>query len=226
MGAYFSTEETRKRFLSSFPEGMGALAHCLWNEIVHLHLVWKNYRILFGTSPERIDLLNRTAPVFFALLERALRHDVIMRIARLTDPPCSDRAGKKANASLQRLIADLDPYLDAEFTAELRLEMQELQERCKPIRNLRNKLLAHPDLAAMLLKYRLEPLPGISRADIEEMLEKIRGLMGKIEKRFLGGVTQYQDTVTIGDAEALVVALERAQEQVQALYRRRRLDAV
>ncbi|MCK4394263.1 hypothetical protein KAX17_15290 [Candidatus Bipolaricaulota bacterium] len=218
MARNLSIEEIRAEFLADFPTDTGQLAFILWNNIASLHLNWKNYRILFGTSLERVELLNHTAAAFFALLERVLRHEVVMSITRLTDPPASDRAGERTNASLQRLIKDLKPYVDSEFHDELDQAAKELRNHCKPIRDLRDKLLAHSDLATAL-EYHSKPLPGLSRAYMEDTLERIRNLMGKIEERFRGSATQHQHVISARDAESLVDALEQARKYEQVKRR-------
>ena len=80
-----SADEVKAEFIQSFPAKTGELACELSWSITHLHLKWKNYRALFGTSPERIDLLNHAAPGFFGQLDPIMRHDVVLAITRLVN---------------------------------------------------------------------------------------------------------------------------------------------
>jgi len=48
---------------------------------------WVTYRQLFGTSPERVELLNRSAGGFFHSVQSLFMNDICLRICRLTDPP-------------------------------------------------------------------------------------------------------------------------------------------
>src|SRR5438034_11785595 len=96
-----SADEVKAEFIQSFPAKTGELACELSWSITHLHLKWKNYRALFGTSPERIDLLNHAAPGFFGQLDPIMRHDVVLAITRLMDPT---RKGRHKNASHGGLI--------------------------------------------------------------------------------------------------------------------------
>jgi hypothetical protein len=105
---YQSADEVKAKFVQSFPPGAGELACELSWSITHLHLKWKHYRSLFGTSLERIDLLERAAPALFRWLETIMRNDVVLAITRITDPP---RTGKHQNASLERLIELLEPHV-------------------------------------------------------------------------------------------------------------------
>lgn len=203
-----TADDVKKEFIDVFPKGTGELFYELWTNIAHLHLNWKNYRSLFGTSPERIDLLNWAASSFFGLLNGILRNDVILAVARLTDPP---RSAGKPNASLAALIEKLVPFIDESLTKELQLELNKIQSLCQPIRDIRNRILAHDDLATTL-KYHPDPLLGISRAYIEEILEKIRNLFGSIEKKFRGSQTSHQYIISRNDGEDLIYALESALE--------------
>lgn len=202
-------DEFQEEILTVFPGETGELFYELWTNVAHTHLNWKNYRSLFGTSPERIELLNWAASSFFGLLDGILRHDVVLAIARLTDPPQSGR--KKDNASLARLIVMLTPFIDTTLADEWRLELKDLQVYCKPVRQIRNRLLAHDDLATAL-QYHSDPLPGINRAFIEGVLEKIRKLLGDIEERFRGSRTSHQYVISSDDGESLIFALESARE--------------
>lgn len=200
-----SADGVRAEFVQAFPAGTGDLAHELWQSIAHLHLKWKDYRALFGTSPERIDLLNRVAPAFFGYLEPVMRHDVVLAITRLTDPAGS---GIRVNASLARLLDVIEPQVDASTIEKWRIQLGELEVATEPLRAIRNRFLAHEDLATAL-NYHPQPLPGFSRADVESLLLRIRELFGSIEQQFRLSRTSHE--LIIADAgDQLVAALERA----------------
>jgi len=80
----------KAEFVQCFPAGAGELACELSWSITHLHLKWKHYRSLFGTSQERIDLLDRAAPALFRWLETIMRNDVVLAITRITDVPAQE----------------------------------------------------------------------------------------------------------------------------------------
>lgn len=178
-----SADEVKAQFVQSFPAGAGELAYELSNGITHLHLKWKLYRALFGTSPERIDLLNQAAPAFFGHLEPIMRHDIVLAITRLTDSP---RMGKHENASLGRLIEQLAPHADATKLDNWQSRLAVLDAAAKPMRAMRNQFLAHEDLATVLNDH-YQPSP--SRADTEVLLQSIRDLFGSIEEEFRGSYT-------------------------------------
>ena len=66
---------------------LGPLFYALYNEVAWVHATFHEYRQLYGTSKQRVDLLNETAPFFFLVLEGVLWRDILMHINRLTDPP-------------------------------------------------------------------------------------------------------------------------------------------
>ncbi|WP_407690639.1 AbiU2 domain-containing protein [Rhodocyclus tenuis] len=66
---------------------IGKVYSALWQEVAWINKKWNQYVELFGTSPERIELLNRAAPSFFRTFQDSLLDDVLLHLARLTDPP-------------------------------------------------------------------------------------------------------------------------------------------
>ena len=91
---------------------LGPLFHALYDEVTWLHAKWKQYRILFAESPERIELLNGIAGFFFRVIQDVLWEDVVLHIARLTDP---SRSFGKDNLTLLRLAGTVqEPALSLE----------------------------------------------------------------------------------------------------------------
>jgi hypothetical protein len=58
--------------------------------------------------------------------------------------------------------------------SDLKNALHELLTKTQKIRDLRNKLIAHSDLNFKIEKN--EPLPGVSRAEIEDILQSIRDI--------------------------------------------------
>lgn len=202
-----SEEEVQQEFVDHFPSGAGNLGFNLWKRTVMLHLKWKVYRSLYGESPEQIDLLNWSAPAFFALLGDILLDDVLLAIARLIDP---SQTGKWENASIGNLIA----ILPAEDVAKHSWDTKFNKLTClsKDIRTLRNKKIAHQDLK-QALRYHDDPLPGISRAYVEEVLKDTRVLLGDIENEYLGTRNTTEHFLPpIGGVDKLIYLLEEARK--------------
>jgi hypothetical protein len=59
---------------------------------------------LFGTTPERIDLFNRSAETFFGLVFDVLWDDILLHISRMTDREKVARRETLTIRSLPRLV--------------------------------------------------------------------------------------------------------------------------
>jgi hypothetical protein len=67
--------------------------------------------------------------------------------------------------------------------------------------------LAHHDLALAIATH-TDPLPGISRADVEAALDAVRTVLNRIQQRYWGSATAYQHFITRGgEADSLVYYL-------------------
>ncbi len=61
----------------------------IWNELNSLQKEWDLFQAIFMHSEERTDVLNRCLriPTCGEVLNKALQRDIILRVARLGDPP-------------------------------------------------------------------------------------------------------------------------------------------
>lgn len=92
-----SPDEIKKNHIKYMGEKLGTYFNAIWNEVAWLYIKWSEYDELFGKKPSRVDLLNDAAPTFFHIVQDCLFRDVILHIARLTDPP---KTGGKKNLSV------------------------------------------------------------------------------------------------------------------------------
>jgi hypothetical protein len=69
-----------------FPTELSETWQFLHNEVTWLHGRWTMYRQLYGTSPERIELLNRVAPTFFGTIQAVQLDEIQLTLSRLADP--------------------------------------------------------------------------------------------------------------------------------------------
>ena len=207
-----NVDELRKSFLRHFPGEAGELFYWVWNDVSVLHFDWKTYRALFGTSPERVELLNRVAGVFFGTVHRVLLYDVLLRLARLTDPAVTGHRKDRENAGLRQLVEKLKPRLAPAAHSDLEQQVDELVTLCGPIRENRDRRMAHSDLATAL-EYHPDPLPGVSRAQVEEILSRIRAFINKLEWHTERPQTDFTLVSALGDAEVLLRKLKYAESQ-------------
>ncbi|NLG66066.1 MAG: hypothetical protein GX537_10730, partial [Actinobacteria bacterium] len=139
-----------------------------------LHAKWQQYRKLYGTSPERVDLLNDSAAFFFGIIDTVMWHDILLHITRLTDPP---RTAGKANLTLTRLP---DGITDQELSSAVATLVHDAVAKSDFARDWRNRRIGHSDLALALQDPRATPLKNTSRQSIENALAALRRVMNKI----------------------------------------------
>jgi AbiU2 len=79
-----TADEVRADFMLKMGADFGAFWDAFRNELIVLHAKWQQYRKLYGTSDERIGLLNSSAGFFFGLVHDVMWDDIVLHIARLT----------------------------------------------------------------------------------------------------------------------------------------------
>ena len=181
-------EEARTEHIRVMGEELGSLYDVLWQEVAGLHGKWSEYVALFGTRESRVDLLNQAAPSFFRIVQDSLWEDVLLHIARLTDPP---KSAGKSNLTVQLLTSAVDHPETKVAVAGLIAKAQLDAEFC---RDWRNRRLAHRDLHLALARS-AEPLQPASRKKVDEALQAITGVLNAVANHYL-------DSTTFFDSEA------------------------
>ena len=194
------------------PGSLKSLFEELETEVVWLHGRWIIYRQLFGTSEERVDLLNASAGTFFQVLQTLMLDDVSLSIGRLAD---SAGSGSRRNVSLRALLEDDAVRQDPGLVSTLVAQIELVDRNTQPFCTLRHKRVAHRDL-----KHALgvdgSMLPAVSRTQVESALLHIRNVMNSVHVHFGGGETAYEQFWMIQDGEALVSVLKRGLAYQQA----------
>lgn len=195
-------DEVRSEYISSMGQELGASFYELYRRLVELHVLWLQYRQLFGGDPETVHLLNRTSGLFFKIVQDELWDSVLLGVSRMTDPPTT---GKKRNLTIQSL-----PPLISD--TELQGEVQNLCDRAlvaaEFAREHRNKRIAHQD-HDYLSNRSSDPLSGISRKLIEEMLAALRAVLNRLDLHFRDSTVMYEDFVDESGARVLVHKLRK-----------------
>lgn len=65
-----SPDEVEREHREKLGDEFGGVYYALYTEVAWLHVKWREYCALYGTSPERIEILNRAAPRFLLELGR------------------------------------------------------------------------------------------------------------------------------------------------------------
>lgn len=147
-----------------FGEIDGQIFHELYIRVHWLHTKWTQYSTLFR-SKEGTRLFKSIAPQFFHTLITVLLDDLILHVARITDPP-----GKRAQENVT--VQMLPNMISDDHTKQLvQTELNHIKQRIGPIREWRNKVVAHVDLTTALIDPGLDDLPTVE--DIEFIIERI-----------------------------------------------------
>ncbi len=201
MSEVITAEQVEQQYIAAMGPDMGRLFYRFWNECAELHWKWGEYVRLFGTKPERVDLLNAAASSFFVLVQDSLWKDILLHIARLTDQTKSGKA--KDNLTLRRL----QDMVDATIRARVEELLQTLLDKCKFARDWRNRRIAHRDLH-LALKATAVPLAPASRRAVREAIDSIAALLNEVEWHYRRCTVTYEwFNSPPGDAEALLFVL-------------------
>lgn len=199
-------DEVRESYVSAMGKDFGHAFYRLNCKLTELHLVWVQYRRLFGTDEETVNLLNRCGGLFFRVVQDELLDSVLLGISRMTDPPAT---GKRKNLTIQSL-PELVPNTTVKLEAERLVDIAVLGASFA--REHRNKRIAHQD-HGYTMEQTVVQLPGVSREKIEEMLSHLRNAMNFLDAHYRETTVFYQDSFGGGGAEVLVSKLKQLEMQ-------------
>lgn len=206
-----TADEAKKTNIEKMGETLGAQYSALWQEIAYLHMNWNEYVELFGTKPERVEILNKAAPSFFRMLQDELFEVTLLSIARLTDR--SKTFGHQGNANLT--IWNLPDLVEDAGTKK---SVQELIEIAKKetefCRVWRNKRIAHRDMEHIAIEQKpAKELPEASRAMVKAALKAIADVMNAVENHYCNSGTAYDAGAKTGGAVSLLYVLNTGNEE-------------
>jgi AbiU2 len=128
-------------YISVLGSELGQIFQELQDDFGGLGQKWLEHRGLFDGGQDRIDLLNAVASSFFFFLNNLFYESVSLHLCRLTDRLQSCRKVTLTIMRLQGLITD------PKLKAVVQMKAKTAKQRCEFARHLRNKKLAHTDLA-------------------------------------------------------------------------------
>ena len=186
-----------------YPKEIHALWVTLDKEITWLHGRWIIYRQLYGTSRERVELLNKSAGTFFNILHDVLLHDVQLSLSKIGDPAGS---GSRQNMTLDALHKDLLSAGESTAADKMNASVQKFADACGTIRHRRNKWIAHFDRFTML-NQDIVPRMRPSREEIEIALGALREAMNCVSVHYTDTTIGYEHFSMQADGEALIRSL-------------------
>src|SRR5665213_2492774 len=170
MGTTRSAVEVKKDFVASMGEQLGPIFHALWQEVAALHEKWGEFVALYGTKESRVRLMNEAAPAFFGIVQTIFWENILLHIARLTDPPGSSR---RANLTIRQFDRLVDDTLKIETLTARALQVSEF------CRDWRNRHIAHCD-RDLALNDDAEPFSEASRLKVGHALAAIVDVLNAI----------------------------------------------
>jgi hypothetical protein len=208
-----STDEIKQNNIAAMGNKLGTVYSALWQEVARLFTDWSEFVSLFGTNPERIELLNSASAHFFGTIQESLWESILLKIARITDPALT---GKKRNLSLHSLPNAID---DSELKASAKLSIKEALVKCEFARDWRNRRIAHADLA-LALDVTAEPLAVASKEKIIAALQAIQDVLNTISIPLLDSATDFGDMPVINSGEDLIYLLDFAIRKREEMNKR------
>jgi len=118
----------------------------LTNDFYWARHYYNEYKKLYTISELRVQLLNEIAPSFFRLIQDMLWDQMILNLAKLTDPY---KRGSNTNLSAH-VLQKLATENHWSFAGEIGDLLKEVDNVSKSIRDRRNKLMGHRDLLTAL----------------------------------------------------------------------------
>jgi len=147
------------------------------NDLFSLRYEWRIYTSLFGTNPERVELLNEVSAQVAGTIDRHLFEGCIIAICRLTDPEEFLRSGSK-NISVKHLVRFMKTDKQKEHISDL---INDCISKASFARSWRNKKIAHSDLD---VRKKAKLMETASRFKVSEAIDAIARIIRWIGEEF------------------------------------------
>lgn len=207
--ATHTSEELLQHYIDAMGDELGRMFHRFFNETAHLHVKWLEYVALFGTSEERVQLLNSAAPGFFRLVQDTLWDDVLLHICRLADECRVGRRSENETLSLHWLSQLADA---PEISQEVKKRLTALRTATEFARAWRDNHIAHRN-RQLALRDEAESLPVASRQKVKEAIAAIVAVMAVVETHYCGTApTSYNHVSQRGSAESVLYLLREGMD--------------
>lgn len=165
-------------------EEFGRAYYHAYNEWCNLWIVWKQFRNLFCSGPERVELLNRCGAGLFYQVDKIFLESIMLSLCRLTDPP--ETCGRH-NLTIKRFSQFMD---SEERTEKMKNLISEAEISTAFARDWRNRRIGHNDYYLKLGK--AKPLKSATIDGIEAAVRAVFDVFSYISHDFLKQSTEYE----------------------------------
>ena len=183
-------------YYQEIPEELRSLFQILCQDIASLSAKWHLYLDLFTD----VDILNKTAPGAFQMIEESLRTDMTISTCRLRDPAARGMFRYLSFKTLER---------QARHIQGLRELLNNFRIISRPISYYRHKRIAHND-PATILEPRENPLPSITPKTINDSLEAGAKILNHLLQFYNGPTIDFERVIVFGSGKKLIKWLKRA----------------
>ena len=209
--AQSKTADESKEYVQLMGEALGKVFHALWQEVAWLYTKWGEYEALYGTKQSRIELMNRSAPRLFRIIQDSLWEETLLHIARLTDPPETGKKEKRENLSIQQLLL-LEPDEALKHTLEEKINTA--KDKSNFCRDWRNRRIAHRDLH-LAIDTGIHPLQPASRKAVKEAMGALADVLNTITLHYKDSTTLFDIPSGYGGGESLLYVINDGLKMIE-----------
>jgi hypothetical protein len=179
--------------------------HATWVWMVYMH-----FEVLYGTEEARTVLRN-SAPDFFGELQNVLIHYILLQMCALTDPSTSTVRGQKLENLTINNLADTIEWTPT-TQAVIKSNVARLNEIVEPIREARNKIIAHSDKDTALTDKTHGAFPKGHDALFFDLLAEVVNAM---HEELFGGPFDIKVADATGPASDLILRLRELTQSAE-----------
>jgi hypothetical protein len=217
-----TAQEAKGKNIDKMGQALGSQFSELWQGIVQVHMVWSEYVELYGTKPDRVEMLNASASNFFYMVQQVLWEATMLGICRLTDR--SEVAGK-SNLTIQNLYSLID---DPKLKGQILRLVDAAISQSEFCRDWRNRYIAHRDLD-VALGSTATPLAAGTIKDTTSAIKALADVLNAIEAHYMDSETAYDFAKPLNGALTLLYVLDdgltRKREREERIQQGKILDS-
>jgi len=165
-----SAKEAEQARIDALGPEFGPLFRHIEIDLYSLRSLWRIYVSFFGTSKERVELLNQSSGLTAFVLEKTLFESALMALCRMTDPP-SGQGGKYTNTTIRHFPRFLKDHAAIGSLDNL---IKDACEAGRFARSWRDKKIAHSDYDVRLKQATLD---GASRRKVSDAIDAVAAVV-------------------------------------------------
>jgi len=187
-------------------------------EIINSELGWLRHKLdhyyeLFVGEEDKHAFLDKIAPIFFGVCQKAYQESILVSICRIGDPRFQNKK-QNENVTLETLVKSISSQEHSSLRERLDPLLEDYKRVTKNSRNIKNKLIGHLDRPTTEDKNNRDQLKFCAR-EFREALEIGQSIILNISKYFDEYEVSYDTTPLEGDVEDLIYHLKIYTESIK-----------